>query len=201
MAFALLFTGAILAFALNDPDASFLGFEPRSVGLVLLFAGTVLAGVAAIVSVDPFHRDSGKGQSATGGSVNTENLRAITGLIAVVSALVAVAALTVVTVQVLVGEQNEESVVAVTTSAFGIVSAVVTAFLGIKATANAAAMNEDKAEKATEARVRAEVSKEHHEALVAAVDALPEEQANAIKANALSQNPKPDPPTPPAKGG
>ena len=70
-------------------------------------------------------------------SVTSDQLRTITGLVAVVAGIIAVGALTVVTVNLLSGEENKEAIVAITTSAFGIVSTVVTAFLGIKATANA----------------------------------------------------------------
>jgi len=57
---------------------------------------------------------------------NTENLRTVTGLIAVVTGIGAVVALAIVTVSFL-GGSNKESIVAVTSSAFGIVSATVTA--------------------------------------------------------------------------
>jgi hypothetical protein len=70
-------------------------------------------------------------------SVTSDQLRTITGLVAVVAGIIAVGALTVVTVNLLAAEQNKEAIVAITTSAFGIVSTVVTAFLGIRATANA----------------------------------------------------------------
>ena len=76
-------------------------------------------------------------------SITSEQLRTITGLVAVVAGIIAVGALTVVTVKLLSGEENKEAIVAITTSAFGIVSTVVTAFLGIKATANAS-MNVNK---------------------------------------------------------
>jgi uncharacterized membrane protein len=69
--------------------------------------------------------------------LTSDQLRTITGLVAVVAGIIAVGALTVVTVNLLGSEENKEAVVAITTSAFGIVSTVITAFLGIKATANA----------------------------------------------------------------
>jgi len=84
---------------------------------------------------------------------NTENLRTVTGLIAVVTGIGAVVALAIVTVSFL-GGSNKESIVAVTSSAFGIVSATVTAYLGIKASANhAAAASESAGEKQKEAAV------------------------------------------------
>ena len=56
-----------------------------------------------------------------------------------VAGIVAVGALTIIAVELVgVGEEgNTEATVAITTSAFGIVSTVITAYLGIKATANA----------------------------------------------------------------
>jgi hypothetical protein len=68
----------------------------------------------------------------------TENVRAITGLLVVTVGILAVVALAVTAV-LLLGSGNGESVVAITTAALGIISAVVSGYLGIKATANAAA--------------------------------------------------------------
>jgi hypothetical protein len=77
------------------------------------------------------HQGSSKGWE-------TENVRAVTGLLVVSVGILAVVALAVVAV-VLLGGNNKSSVVAVTTSALGIISAVVSGYLGIKATANTAA--------------------------------------------------------------
>jgi len=61
-------------------------------------------------------------------------------LVVVVTSIVAVGILTVVAVSLLgVGKENKDATVAIVTSAFGIVSTVVTAYLGIKATANTSA--------------------------------------------------------------
>lgn len=68
--------------------------------------------------------------------LSTEKIRTITGLIAVIVGILAVVALAIFSTQFLDG--NKQSIVAITSSAFGIVSATVTAYLGIKATANAA---------------------------------------------------------------
>ena len=65
----------------------------------------------------------------------TEKVRAITGLIAVVVGIAAVVGVAVVAV-ILLGDKNQEAVVAIATSALGIISASITAYLGIKATAN-----------------------------------------------------------------
>jgi Na+-transporting NADH:ubiquinone oxidoreductase subunit NqrF len=68
----------------------------------------------------------------------TENVRAVTGLVVVLVGVLAVVALAMTAV-ILLGSGNRTSVVAVTTSALGIISAVVSGYLGIKATANTAA--------------------------------------------------------------
>ena len=64
-----------------------------------------------------------------------EKTRAWAGLIAVTVAVLAVVGLAVGTAIVL---GDDESTIAITTSAFGVISTLVTAYLGIKATANTA---------------------------------------------------------------
>lgn len=115
-----------------------------ALGGVLLAAGVILAGgvLAAGASARPREESkkvhgSDKDGLETDPAINTDNLRAITGLAAVVTGIVAVAILTVVAVSLLgVDPENKDATVAIVTAAFGIVSTVVTAFLGIKATAN-----------------------------------------------------------------
>lgn len=83
----------------------------------------------------------------------TENVRAVTGLLVVSVGILAVVALAMTAV-ILLGSDNKDSIVAITTSALGIISAVVSGYLGIKATANAAAKTTAvTAEKAGEAAV------------------------------------------------
>jgi hypothetical protein len=65
-----------------------------------------------------------------------EKLRSRTGLAALIVTVVAVVALAALTAVLLGGGVNNESTVAIVTAAFGIVSTVATAYLGIKATAN-----------------------------------------------------------------
>jgi hypothetical protein len=77
-------------------------------------------------------------RSGNPGSWETENVRAVTGLLVVSVGIFAVVTLAVVAVALLGGD-NKSSIVAVTTSALGIISAVVSSYLGIKATANTAA--------------------------------------------------------------
>jgi len=64
-----------------------------------------------------------------------EKTRALTGLIAVVAAILGVVGLAIGTAIVL---GTDESRIAITTAAFGVISTLVTAYLGIKATANTA---------------------------------------------------------------
>jgi uncharacterized protein YacL len=64
-----------------------------------------------------------------------EKTRAWTGLIAVVAAILGVVGLAIGCAIVL---GNDESTIAITTAAFGVISTMVTAYLGIKATANTA---------------------------------------------------------------
>lgn len=201
VAFGFLLLGAILSFALHDSNTSISIFEVRSLGFVFLFTGAVLTVGGAIATVDLTPGGNRPEDPRTSSSVSTENLRAITGLVAVVAALIAVGSLTIVAITVLDIEENKDSIVAVTTSAFGIVSAVVTAFLGIKASANAGGRADEKTEQASDAEARAEVAQEKHDALLAALDAkLPEAEANAVKAEALDQKSTPDPPNPPTAG-
>ncbi|HEX6780959.1 MAG TPA: hypothetical protein VF125_02895 [Solirubrobacterales bacterium] len=120
--------GAILAFAL-DGDTSVGALDLKALGWVLLGLAGALLIAAAISAVKP---EDGK-------PVSEEALRTVTGLVAVVAGITAVGALSITTVELVgVGEEgNTEATVAITTSAFGIVSTVITAYLGIKATANA----------------------------------------------------------------
>jgi hypothetical protein len=112
----------------------------------------------------------------------TDNVRAVTGLLVVFLGIFAVVALAVVAVALL-GGKNKDSVVAVTTSALGIISAVVSSYLGIKATANTAARTvaatTDKTDKAVVAQNEARVKK-------AKVDRFNEEITAGEKAGKLN---------------
>jgi hypothetical protein len=114
--------GAVMAFALKDSDASALGVDLQPLGGVLLAAGTLLLAAAAVGSMT--------GDGGDGG--DSETIRRLGGLIAVVVGITAVTALAIVTLTQLGDEKD--SLVAVTSSAFGIISAVVGAYLGIKIT-------------------------------------------------------------------
>jgi hypothetical protein len=64
-----------------------------------------------------------------------EKVRAWTGLLAVIAAILGVVGLAVGCAIIL---GDDESTIAITTAAFGVISTMVTAYLGIKATANTA---------------------------------------------------------------
>ena len=98
--------------------------------------GLVLLGGAAIVVIAVAIETVGPGAEDAEGEGSAELMRIVTGLVAVVAGIIAVVALTLVTVTLLPVSKNGEATVAITTAAFGIVSTVVTAYLGIKATAN-----------------------------------------------------------------
>ncbi len=89
-----------------------------------------------------------------------EALRAITNLAAVLAGIVAVAVLTVITIELLNGEEKSEAAIAITTAAFGIISTVITAYLGIKATANAAGKTEEASKDAAVARYEEGIKEE-----------------------------------------
>lgn len=132
--------GAVLVFALEESDPSVLGVSLQPLGGVLFAAGVLLIACGAIGSI-------GKGD---GGTTDSNSVKAVGGLIAVVTGITAVAALTVVTLTQL-GTGDKDSMVAVTSSAFGIISAVVGAYLGIKITADTNEKASDEAKKQAEA--------------------------------------------------
>jgi hypothetical protein len=139
--------GAVLAFALKDTHASVLGISLRPFGGVLFAAGVLLVAGVAIASMGTVGGD-GNSSSDSGG------VKAIGGLIAVVVGIIAVTALAVVTLTRLDSE-SKDSVVAVTTSAFGIISAVVGAYLGIKISADTNQKASDEAKHAAVAKNQA----------------------------------------------
>jgi hypothetical protein len=114
--------GAVLAFALKESGASVLGVSLKPFGGVLFAVGAVLIAGAAI------------GSTGNGGGASSEGIRAVGGLIAVVVAITAVTALTIVAVTL--AGTKEDSMVAITSSALGIISAIAGAYLGIKITAD-----------------------------------------------------------------
>jgi uncharacterized membrane protein YkgB len=119
--------GAALVFALDESD-SIGPLDAQPLGGVLIGLALILLVGATISASKPNNGDP----------MSDENVRAITGLVAVVAGIIAIGALTIIAVELLGAEEGgTEATVAITTSAFGIVSTVVAAYLGIKATANA----------------------------------------------------------------
>lgn len=121
--------GAILVFALKDPNEAIGSVELQPLGGILMVAGILLIAVAGISLMG-----GGNGNGGNNG-VNLDNIRTVGGLVAVVAALIAVTALTIYTLAAL-DSSKENTVVGVTSSAFGIISAVTGAYLGIKITAD-----------------------------------------------------------------
>jgi hypothetical protein len=143
--------GAVLAFALENQDASALGISLRPFGGVLLVVGVILLGGLAIAGM------SGDVEGSKGAS-SFESIKMIGGLIAVVFGITAVTALTIVTLTQL-GSDNKDSIVAVTSSAFGIISAVVGAYLGIKVSSDTSAKASDEGKRAAVAQHEAKIAR------------------------------------------
>jgi hypothetical protein len=158
--------GGVLAFALNDPNASAAGVKLESLGAVLLIAGGLALAAAGVLAFG-----GGAQAGGDGSSWSIDGLRTIGGLIAVIGAIVGVVALTVVT-QARLGSDKADSIVAVATAAFGVISALVGAYLGIKVTAD----------QSSEAQKQAQVA--HAQlgaATAAAADLAPPEQKEEVQ--------------------
>jgi hypothetical protein len=197
--------GAVLAFALKDSDASVLGVSLRPLGGVLFAAGVLLVAGAAIGSM----RGGGGGDCSKGGvgggdcstGTGESSIKEIGGLIAVISGITVVGALAVVTLTQL-GSKEESSIVAVTSSAFGVISAVVGAYLGIKISADTSAKAGDDAKDAAVARHIASVASSELDAVTDKVDELvTPEQASAIKAATVGVGKEEARTAGPARGG
>jgi hypothetical protein len=187
---ALALVGAVLAFALADDGTSVAGVKLRSLGLILLVAGGLALAGLWLNSVQAGTGEGGSG----GGNQGTTGIRAVSGLIAVVSGIVAVSILSGLALTRF-GSSDKASIVAVTTSAFGIISAVVGAYLGIK-TASGAAID---SQEAVLAKHDAAVSQQKVTRLQEVVDdKLSDSAAAEILATAARK--KPDPPDPPPSG-
>jgi hypothetical protein len=170
--FSFALVGAVLAFALEDSEAVVLGVSLQPFGGVLFAAGALLIGAAAIGSM-----------GGNGGADSSETIRRLGGLIAVVVGVVAVTALAIVTLTQLGDEKD--SLVAVTTSAFGIISAVVGAYLGIKITGDTTDKATREVKNAAIAEHEAHIAKRQVAAMKeTAEDTVDPEQAEAINAAA-----------------
>ncbi len=188
--------GAVLAFALKDTHAAVLGVSLRPFGGVLFAAGVLLVAGVAISSM-------GTGGDGGGGSTDLGGIKAVGGLIAVVVGVVAVTALAVVTLTRLDSE-SKDSVVAVTTSAFGIISAVVGAYLGIKISADTNQKASDEAKHAAVAKNQANtamqeanVAQQEVNAATKKIEEVAPDKADDVKAamdQAGQEARAPDPP-------
>lgn len=190
--------GAVLAFALRDSHASVLGVRLQPFGGVLFATGALMIAAAAISSI---------GDGGGGATTNAEGIKSVGGLIAVVVGITAVTALAIVTLTRL---ENKTSAVAVTSSAFGIISAVVGAYLGIKISSDNAANADDEvkkaalveAKKAAVAQHVAHVASSELEATKKkANDIVTREQAAEIRDARVQAGEKAARITDPAKGG
>jgi len=166
LSFALV--GAVLAFTLKESDASVLGVSLQPFGGVLFAAGVLLMAGAAI------------GSMGSNGSTSSTTIKSVGGLIAVVVGITAVTALTIVTLTQL-GDKSS-SIVAVTSSALGIISAVVGAYLGIKITAETTEKASDQVKDAAVAQHVARVTSSELEAVKDTANGLvTREQATKIR--------------------
>jgi hypothetical protein len=167
--------GAVLAFTLKDSDASVLGVSLEPLGGVLFATGVLLIAGGATTSMRLGAGDEGKSGGADANSIKT-----IGGLLAVLASITAVTALTIVTLTKL-GSGNRESMIAVTSSAFGIISAVVGAYLGIKITAESATKTNEEAKNAAVAEHEVKVAQRQVSAIVDTVKGKDPELARKAK--------------------
>jgi 4-hydroxybenzoate polyprenyltransferase len=126
--------GASLAFAIDDGH-----LRAKPFGLILLAAaGLVIAGwvVNRWYARRPVRRAPRTGSPAP--ATGVESVKAIGGLIAVLFAVGAIVALFVLTISLKSGF-TADSAIAFATSAFGVISAITAAYLGIKITSDQAA--------------------------------------------------------------
>jgi hypothetical protein len=174
--FLLTFVGAVLAFALEESDPSVLGVSLQPFGGVLFAAGALMIAGAGIASI---------GNAAGGPSA--EGIKSVGGLIAVVVGITAVTALTIVTLTKL-GGAHKDSMVAVTSSAFGIISAVVGAYLGIKISSDTTAKAGDSATAAAVSQRDAEDAQKKLLTMTKTLDELAPEKSHEVKAAAYQAN-------------
>jgi hypothetical protein len=214
LAACLCVVGAILAFALDDDKRAIGDVRLEPLGVILLSAGVVLLvglWMATLMSggregggtgpVDPDGPDDGPNgggagaTAAVGGPWNPDTgLHTVAGLIAVIGAIVAVCVLSAITLTRLSGSDDKESIVAITTTAFGIISAVVGAYLGIKVSSTAAENANVNARRTAAVSQAAHSSQQEFTNLKGAVqNALPDVQAEKVFAE-FGRTETPDPP-------
>jgi hypothetical protein len=120
----------MFAFALKNDDSVFDFVRLRPLGLILL----VIGGLHLLWGAAQWRHDNpptGRTDRGTGSTSRAEAIKSIGGLVAVAIGVGAVAALTIVAITT-VADLDASSTVAISTSAFGVISAVVGAFMGIK---------------------------------------------------------------------
>jgi hypothetical protein len=201
--------GAILAFALNDEGSTADGVKLEPLGVILLSLGVILlAGLWLSESLGggttagSHDRDGGgdRGDNLNGGGGGgaAVGIHAIGGLIAVVSGIVAVCILAAITLTQLNGKGDKEAIVAITTSAFGIISTVIGAYLGIKISSEAAGNASVEAKHAAVANVEAQNSQQEVSAIKEVVGNVldEDEAAKVFAAFGRSQPSEPEPPAP-----
>jgi hypothetical protein len=186
--------GAVLVFALEDQSDTLLGISLQPLGGVLFATGVLLAGACAIGTM----QGGGGGDCSKG--TGEGGIKAIGGLIAVVSGITAVAVLAVVTLTRL--ESNDKtSMVAITSSAFGVISAVVGAYLGIKVTGDHAANATADAKDAAVSQHQAEVDRQKLLAMTDKIEEVAPEKANEVKAAGFQAGEEAARTTGPQRGG
>jgi hypothetical protein len=170
--FSFALVGAVLAFALKDGDPSVLGVRLQPFGGVLFVAG-VLGMVGGAI-----------GSMGSGGGGNSTTVKSIGGLIAVGIGVAAVTTLAIVTLTQF-GPEEKDSIVAITSSAFGIISAVVGAYLGIKITSDTAGAATEQAKDAGVAQHLAYVATTERDAATEKAKEVAPQQAAEINAAAI----------------
>jgi hypothetical protein len=157
--------GAVLAFALEASDPAIAGIRLEPLGVIVVVLGVgALVGGALDAAVRSSRGSTGEGNRHSW-LPTAEGFRTVAGLIAVVVGIVGVVALALVTLTAF-GPDADSSVVAIATSAFGVISAVIGAYLGIKTSA----------EQSTEMRKEAKAAQREAGAANAVVAQLPHDQ-------------------------
>jgi hypothetical protein len=147
--------GALLALALEESRPTAGPFRVDLVGAIILAAGAL-----ALAWLIIEHYLIAPGRPARAVRSGVQAIRWIGGLVAVCIGIGVVAVISLAAIATF-GGTNDQSTVAVATSAFGIVSAMVGAYLGIKVTS----------EQAAEAKVQAEGKAAEAESLADSIPA------------------------------
>ena len=134
---ALALLGAVLAFALANPRIVVIGLKVKALGIIALVFGLALLALARVWRSDTQAGGAGGTRAPLPGS---ETMRT-GGLVVAVVGVLAVVAIGVFAL-VRIGSEDT-SAVAIVTAAFGVISAVVGAYLGIKIGSQAAAESSD----------------------------------------------------------